>query len=193
MFPPWLATTRPCTILTTAFDFVNSSCMEPTVKCLPWICEARSFPWYLHDQTGIGKAFTLFIFAKSSKITIIDYIQAIPDMNYWISCINDFLSFVLSFVLARKFADPISYDLADFTKNNLEGKQGITFITVHIWRASPQCKFMLTVISRKFLIKYYENSFDYLIIIMNQLQLTLYLVYSMVCSLPDTDLQKLAK
>ena len=114
-------------------------------------------------------------------------------MNYWISCINDFLSFVLSFVLARKFADPISYDLADFTKNNLEGKQGITFITVHIWRASPQSKFMLTVISRKFLIKYYENSFDYLIIIMNQLQLTLYLVYSMVCSLLDTDLQKLAK
>ena len=46
------------------------------------------------------------------------------------------------------------------------------------------------VISRKFLIKYYEYSFDYLIIIMNQL---LYSVYSTVCSLPDTDLQKLTK
>ena len=36
---------------------------------------------------------------------------------------------------------------------------------------------------------YYEYSFDYLIIIMNQLRLTCYLVYSTVCSLPDTDLQ----
>ena len=48
-----------------------------------------------------------------------------------------------------------------------------------------------TVISQKFLIKYYEYSFDYLIVIMNQLWLTLYLVYSTVCSLPDTDLQNL--
>ena len=53
-----------------------------------------------------------------------------------------------------------------------------------------KCK-KLTVISRKFLIKYYKYSFDYLIIIMNQLRLTLYLVYSTVCSLLDTDLQNL--
>ena len=46
-------------------------------------------------------------------------------------------------------------------------------------------------ISWKFLIKYYEYSFDYLIIIMSQLQLTRYLVYSTVCSLPDTDLRNL--
>ena len=38
--------------------------------------------------------------------------------------------------------------------------------------------------------KYYEDSFDYLII-MDQLRLTCYLVYRMVCSLPDTDLQNL--
>ena len=47
------------------------------------------------------------------------------------------------------------------------------------------------VISWKFLIKYYEYYFDYLIIIMNQLQLTLYLAYSTVCSLLDTDLRNL--
>ena len=38
-----------------------------------------------------------------------------------------------------------------------------------------------SVIYRKFLIKYYEYSFDYLIIIMNQLRLTCYLVYRTVC------------
>ena len=51
--------------------------------------------------------------------------------------------------------------------------------------------FIQAVISRKFLIKYYEYSFDYLIIIINQLWLMRYLVYSMVCSLPDTDLRNL--
>jgi len=132
------------TILTATFDFVNSSCMEPTVESLPLIREAGSFPWYLRDQTGIGKAFTLFMFTKSSKVVITDYIQAIPNMNYWIACVNDFLSFVLPFVLAREFADPTSYDLADFTRKNWQGKQGITYITVRMWRASPQCKFMPT-------------------------------------------------
>jgi hypothetical protein len=91
------------TILTATFDFVNSSCMEPTVESLPLIREAESFPWYLRDQTGIGKAFTLFMFTKSSKVAITDYIQAIPNMNHWISCVNDFLSFVLLFVLAREY------------------------------------------------------------------------------------------
>ncbi|KIM72700.1 hypothetical protein PILCRDRAFT_81671, partial [Piloderma croceum F 1598] len=81
------------TILTATFDFVNLSCMEPTVESLPLIREAGSFPWYLCDQTGVGKAFTLFMFTKSSKIAITDYIQAIPNMNYWICCVNDFLSF----------------------------------------------------------------------------------------------------
>ena len=47
------------------------------------------------------------------------------------------------------------------------------------------------VISWKFLIKYIEYSFDYLIIIMNQLRLMHYLVYSMVCSLLDTDIRNL--
>jgi hypothetical protein len=41
------------------------------------------------------------------------------------------------------------------------------------------------------ILKYYEYSFDYLIIIMNQLRLMCYLVYSTVCSLPDTDLWNL--
>ena len=47
----------------------------------------------------------------------------------------------------------------------------------------------VVVISRKFLIKYYEYSFDYPIIIMDQLRLMCYLIYSTVCSLPDTDLR----
>ena len=52
-------------------------------------------------------------------------------------------------------------------------------------------EYISPVISWKFLIKYYEYSFDYLIIIMSQLRLMHYLVYSTVCSLPDTDLRNL--
>ena len=63
---------------------------------------------------------------------------------------------------------------------------GITIRILPLFALIP-----LTVISRKFLIKYYEDSFDYLIIIMDQLRLTRYLVYRTVCSLPDTDLQNL--
>jgi hypothetical protein len=110
------------TILTATFDFVNSSCMEPTVESLPLIREAEDFPWYLRDQTGIGKAFTLFMFTKSSKVAITDYIQAIPNMNYWISSVNDFLSFVLPFTLAGEFADPTSY--GRFHKEELAGETG---------------------------------------------------------------------
>lgn len=90
------------TILNATFDFVNSSCMEPTVESLPLIREAADFPWYLRDQTGIGKAFTLFMFTKSSKIAITDYIQAIPNMNYWIAGVNDFLSFVLPLYISGR-------------------------------------------------------------------------------------------
>lgn len=81
-------------ILTAILDFVNSSCMEPTIERLPLIQDAGRFPWYLRDQTGIGKGFALFMFTKSSKIVITDFIQAIPDLNYWISAVNDFLSCV---------------------------------------------------------------------------------------------------
>ena len=117
------------TILTATFDFVNSSCMEPTLESLHLIREAGNFPWYLRDQTGIGKAFTLFMFARSSKVTITDYIQALPTMNYWIAGVNDFLSFVLSFTLTKEFADPT---LVDFIRKSWQGKQGTTSRTVHM-------------------------------------------------------------
>ena len=92
-------------ILTATFDFVNSSCMERTVECLPLVREAGRFPWYLRDQTGIGKPFALFMFTKTSQIPLADFILAIPEMNYWICIINDLLSFVPPSVLARKSTD----------------------------------------------------------------------------------------
>jgi hypothetical protein len=83
-------------ILTATFEFVNSNCMEPAIESVPLIRDAGRFPWYLRDQTGIGKAYALMAFPKTRKLPITDYIQAVPDMNYWIAAINDFLSYVSS-------------------------------------------------------------------------------------------------
>jgi hypothetical protein len=80
-------------ILTATFEFVNSNCMEPAIESVPLIRDAGRFPWYLRDQTGIGKAYAFMAFPKTKKFPITDYIQAVSDMNYWIAAINDFLSF----------------------------------------------------------------------------------------------------
>jgi hypothetical protein len=92
-------------ILTATFDFVNSTCVEHVMASMPLVRDAKRFPWFLRDQTGIGKAFGLFGFSKSTQIHITDYIQALPDINYWICAVNDFLSSVslLSFVNQRVF------------------------------------------------------------------------------------------
>jgi hypothetical protein len=82
------------TILTTTFDFINSSCMESTVESLSLIREAQRFPWYLRDQTGFGRVYVTFMFTKTRKVAVPDYIQAMPDMNYWTSAANDLLSSV---------------------------------------------------------------------------------------------------
>ena len=81
-------------ILTATFEFVNSSCMELAIESVALIQDAGRFPWYLRDQTGIGKAYALMAFPKSKKLPITDCIQAVPDVNFWIAAINDFLSSV---------------------------------------------------------------------------------------------------
>ena len=81
-------------ILTGTFEFVNSNCMEPAIESMPLIRDAGRFPWYLRDQTGIGKVYALMAFPKTRSLPITDYLQAVPDMNYWIAAINDFLSSV---------------------------------------------------------------------------------------------------
>src|ERR1700733_15158257 len=115
-------------ILTATFEFFNSNSMELTFESLPLIRDAGRYPWYLRDQSGVGKVYALMAFPKSMKIDITDYVQAVPDMNYWFSAVNDFLSSVLSYVLARQVANCLS-DL-DSTRKSLQGKDAITSIIV---------------------------------------------------------------
>jgi len=109
-------------ILTATFEFVNSNCMEPAIESVPLIRDAGRFPWYLRDQTGIGKAYAFMAFPKSKKLALTDYIQAVSDMNYWIAAINDFLSSVsLSSSAHWKVPNP---PFSRFHKEELAGEEG---------------------------------------------------------------------
>jgi Trichodiene synthase (TRI5) len=92
-------------ILTATFEFINSNCIELAIVSVPLIRDAGRFPWYLRDQTGIGKACALLLFPKRRQFAITDYIQAVPDMSFWIAATNDFLSSVMSSLLSMKFAN----------------------------------------------------------------------------------------
>jgi Trichodiene synthase (TRI5) len=114
-------------ILTATFEFFNSNCMELTFESVPLIRDAGRYPWYLRDQSGVGKVYALMAFPKSMKIDITAYVQAVPDMNYWFSAVNDFLSSVPSYILAIDVADHCLFDL-DSTRKSLQGKEAITSI-----------------------------------------------------------------
>jgi hypothetical protein len=82
------------TIIAAVFEFVTFCCIEPEVEALPLIRGAQRVPWFLRERTGVAAAFALMIFPKTRKINLLEYIQAMPDMNFWISVTNDLLSCV---------------------------------------------------------------------------------------------------
>ncbi|KAF8511697.1 isoprenoid synthase domain-containing protein [Gautieria morchelliformis] len=80
-------------IIAGTFEFVTINCLELDMKKLPLIRGTERFPWFVRDRTGGGTPFALMAFTKSTKIDMMEFIQAIPDINFWISLTNDMLSF----------------------------------------------------------------------------------------------------
>jgi len=80
-------------ILNNALAFVTGCCIEPELDNLPLIQGVERFSWYIRDLTGVAIAFALFSFTKRGNFNMLNVIQALPDMNYWISLTNDLLSF----------------------------------------------------------------------------------------------------
>ncbi|KAF8586479.1 terpenoid synthase [Ramaria rubella] len=75
-------------------DLLTSQCIEPRLEILAPICDMPGrFPWFMRDRSGAGVAYAAMIFSRSAKVDIMKYIQAIPDMNFWIDVSNDILSF----------------------------------------------------------------------------------------------------
>ena len=82
-------------IIVSVFEFLTATCMEPKLERLPRIRSTQRFPWFIRERNGVGVAYALFMFAKSSRTDIMEFIQAIPDMNFWIDATNDLMSSVL--------------------------------------------------------------------------------------------------
>lgn len=81
-------------IISATFEFVNSSCIEPEIETLSLIQGVARFPLFLRDRTGVSTSFALMLFPLGKGIGVKDYIQALPDMIFWISVTNDLLSYV---------------------------------------------------------------------------------------------------
>jgi hypothetical protein len=81
-------------IIVTAFEFFTFNYIEREVETMPLVRSAHRFPWFLRYRTGISPAYTFMLFTKARNVNILEYIQAVPDMNHWISVTNDLLSFV---------------------------------------------------------------------------------------------------
>ncbi|KAF8511698.1 isoprenoid synthase domain-containing protein [Gautieria morchelliformis] len=80
-------------IIAGTFEFITINCLEFDMKRLPLIRGTERFPWFVRDRTGGGIPVALLAFTKSTKIDMMEFIQAIPDINFWIALTNDMLSF----------------------------------------------------------------------------------------------------
>ncbi|GJJ09056.1 hypothetical protein Clacol_003278 [Clathrus columnatus] len=80
-------------IFNNTLNFVTGSCIEPEIQKVSIVQGVDRFGWYIRDLTGVGIAFALFPYTKTGNFDILSVIQAIPDMNFWLSTANDLLSF----------------------------------------------------------------------------------------------------
>ncbi|KAF8480583.1 isoprenoid synthase domain-containing protein [Gautieria morchelliformis] len=80
-------------IIVAAFELVTICCMEPEIEKLPVLRGAQRFSWFVRHGNGVGPAYALMSFTKSSQMNTMEYIQAVPVMDRWICLTNDILSF----------------------------------------------------------------------------------------------------
>ena len=81
-------------IVVSTFEYVTSTCIEPDIERLPLVQGTQRFSWFVRERTGVGIAYALLTFTKSTEINTMEYIHAMPDMDFWICLTNDILSSV---------------------------------------------------------------------------------------------------
>ncbi|KAI1190389.1 hypothetical protein F5B17DRAFT_387269 [Nemania serpens] len=80
-------------IVTSSLQFVSASALEASEvpKIIP-TPGGKNWPQYLRDKTGIGEVYALMTFPKATCPDVSCYIEAIRDMDLWISKVNDIMS-----------------------------------------------------------------------------------------------------
>jgi hypothetical protein len=74
-------------------NFVTCCCLETSVnKDLALVPNNSRFAWFLREGSGVAMPFSTFGFTKAKGMSAGDYIQVIPDMEYWVCLTNDLFS-----------------------------------------------------------------------------------------------------
>lgn len=80
-------------IINSTSDFINFTSIEPKLSSLSHVhCGSTRFPCFLRDRTGLGIAVALLMFPKTLQSDFTQYIEALPDMAFWVGATNDLLS-----------------------------------------------------------------------------------------------------
>ena len=131
-------------IYSSALEFITGTALEPQTKHLPLIRSADRFPLYLRELCGIGEGYAHMIFPKRLGVSIVEYIEAVPDMIIWINLSNDLLSFVSLFCSPKAcVADRTMCVNSGFIKRSLAERQRPTSICVQRSRKRTTCKCLL--------------------------------------------------
>ncbi|KAI1126966.1 isoprenoid synthase domain-containing protein [Nemania abortiva] len=81
-------------IITSSLNFTNANALEGSE--LPFMRRTtggENWPYYLRDKDGVAEAYVWMTFPKELYPDVSSYMEAIPDMNKYISFVNDILSF----------------------------------------------------------------------------------------------------
>ncbi|KAI0441627.1 isoprenoid synthase domain-containing protein [Xylaria telfairii] len=81
-------------IITSSLNFTNANALEGSeLPRMSRTTGGMNWPYYLRDKDGVSEAYVWMTFPKALYPEVSAYMEAIPDMNKYISFTNDILSF----------------------------------------------------------------------------------------------------
>ncbi|KAI0315089.1 isoprenoid synthase domain-containing protein [Amylostereum chailletii] len=78
---------------TSALHYVSACCIEDRASEVPVSASSVAWPWDFRKMTGIAPLFGHAIFPLATFPDVTAYLQAMPDIEYFINMLNDVLSF----------------------------------------------------------------------------------------------------
>ncbi|TRX90918.1 hypothetical protein FHL15_008123 [Xylaria flabelliformis] len=109
-------------IITSSLNFTNANALEGSeLPRMSRTAGGKNWPYYLRDKDGISEAYVWMTFPKALYPDVSAYMEAIPDMNKYISFTNDILSWVF-----RPYPSLLSIVLTLFNRFYKEEMDGET-------------------------------------------------------------------
>ncbi|KIY46191.1 terpenoid synthase, partial [Fistulina hepatica ATCC 64428] len=80
-------------IFTACLEFVDMTCIEPSMSQVEMHRTSQRLPWYIRQRSSGSTPFAVFTFPRRLGIPFMAYFPVLPDMDYFLSGINDLFSF----------------------------------------------------------------------------------------------------